>query len=491
MKRILYIVMIFLYSQLNAEITFNDAITFALNRNTDINNAVIAYKQNNLDQINTVARYIPRIGVGYTKGSINEPNVSQTFSSYPIDSTSLKPYLSFLLPGGGNIKLEYNSDYSESNPTIMPGMSASPESYTRKFMISFSQPLLQNFLLIPYDINIIRMAKHSKKIARFTILQAANNIAFTTALNYINIFINKLNIEVREKSLERAEILLKKNLEKKKLGLVEDTDILGSRASLKKRYSDLIQAQNKVVELKEQLKLLMSIDSNFSISTNIDNIANVKFNDINVDNVITEAFSNRVDLKMLYEQRKIQELNTLNAKSKLLPQLNLIGSYSYYGNAADADTAFETMKSGDNTSWTIGLNLSYPLYPISPISELKKARLELKKIDNNIKKKKLEIAKNIRLKINDIKITLDRLKLLKQTIDYQKNKLQKEEKKYKIGRSSTRVILAYQDEIDSAETEYLMVKFNYYIAVLSLEYEKGTFLKHYYKDYYKKVYDLE
>ncbi len=492
-NKLLFIFFIFIPSFFYGSqiLSLRDSIYMALNNNTDIKNAFKSYEQNKLDQLKTLSMYIPNIGLNYTTSSINEPNVSQTFSSYPIDNNSFNPYISFMLPGGGHIKAEYKSDYSKSNPKIMPGFTASPESYTRKFMISFSQPLLQNLLLIPYDINILRMAKYSKNIAKLAVLQAADNIAYTSAVTYINIFINKLNLKVMESSLKRAELLLKKNKKKKKLGLVENTDILNSSASLKKRYSDLMLTKNQIRELKDNLKLLINTEHFFVISTNIKIKNQTNTLQIDVQKEVETAYKNRIDLKILEQQKYIQKLRILNSKSKLFPQLNLIGSYSYYGNAANEEDSSGALYNGDNKSWTIGINLSYPIYPKSPISELKKVKLELDKLDNSIKKKKLEIANQIRFRVNSIRVNQNRIKLLEERIILQKQKLKEEEQKYKIGRSSTQIILMYQDDIESAETEYLRVKLNYYISLLALEYNKGTFLKSYYRKYYNKINSLK
>ena len=84
----------------------------------------------------------------------------------------------------------------------------------------------------------------------------------------------------------------------------------------------------------------------------------------------------------------------------------------------------------------------------------------------------------------------NRLAILKKAIEFQKNKLKEEEKKYKIGKSSTHTILQYQDDLENAETRYLSIKLNYYMSILALEYEKGAFLKTFANKFYKKIINM-
>ena len=241
MKRIIFLY--FLIASIAYTLTLRESGIKALNNNLDIQNSILAFQQNKMDQLKTLSMYIPQISGGYTKNSLNQPSVSQMFSSYPIDSEGYSAALSTLIPGGGSLKAEYSYQYSQSTPINNPMLpSSSPDSYTAQYTLSFNQPLLQNFLFIPQDINIIRMAKHSKEIARNTIFQASENILLNTYITYVNFIISRLNAQVKNNSLKRAQLLLAKNLKNKKLGIIENTDILGSRAAIAQRTSDLLSS---------------------------------------------------------------------------------------------------------------------------------------------------------------------------------------------------------------------------------------------------------
>ena len=495
MKKIIILILFTAIVYVQA-LTLQESGQFALKNNFDIQNSILAFKQNQMDQLKTLSMYIPQLSGSYTKNSLNQPSVSQIFSSYPIEANGFTPSVSMLLPGGGSIKAEYSYQYSQSTPMNNPMFpSSSPDSYTAQYTISFNQPLLQNFLFIPQDVNIIRMAKHSKEIARDMIYQASENILLNTYITYVNLIISKLNVEVKNNSFKRAQTLLSKNLKNKSLGIVENTDILGSRAALAQRTSDLLSSQGNVKNVLNQLKNLMNQKENLSLEDfklNLEKLSLFGNNMVtNLEEAKRIAYSNNIGLNILYEQQKLQKLNVQNVSSKIMPQLNLFGNYGYYGNADTEEDALQALSDKKYKNWTIGLNLSMPLFPAGSIAELKKQKAELQKIQNNIAKTKLQIETQLKDKIRDVKIAKDSMLAMKKNKQYQNQKLSEEEKKYKIGRSSNRVIIMYQDDVENAETYYLQSLLRYYISLFSLDYAEGLLVKKYAPDFYDSISKLK
>jgi outer membrane protein TolC len=456
----------------------DDCVEKAVRNNPDIRNAILSYKQNKADNLKLLGRYIPGLGGSLVNNHINEPSAANSFASFPIDATSFAPSLSMGLPGGGFVKAEYSAQDSTSpSKTVMPGLVLGGPSYTYKFGLSFTQPLLQNFLLIPSDINVLRMASSSRKIAKYVIFQAAEGVAYSAYMNYINLIINKANVVVKSNSLERARNLLKRNLENRALGLVEDTDILGSKALLNIRDTDFSTTKNAEIGIINTLKQLMDDPADFDVADEISLQCNVNSDLTAGADEVRTALSNRIELKLLREQEKLLRINILMAKGQLLPQLNLIGSWSLYGNKADKAMAYETMSGGENDSWMIGLNLNMPLLPLSSFEDLKKQELELEKVRNNIRKTELQIRNQVLSQKESLILLQRQLSQMEEAVQYQKERLQKEDEKFRLGRSSSRFLIQAQDDLENAETQMLAMRWRFYIGIISLEYAKGVLLK--------------
>jgi len=452
-----------------------DCLDLSLRNNPDIKNAVLAFKQNNLDQIRILSRYIPSLSAGYTKAEINEPSASSPYNTFPMSTLSFAPSAVWMIPGGGMLKADY-SDQSTLVTLGVPIPGVSDESHTRKLTFSVVQPLLRDFLLVPSDINILRMAASSRRIAALAIDQASQNITYSAYLSYISLVINDLNVALKAGSLERSRILLQKNEQNRSLGIVEDTDILGAKAALGLRIVDFIASSNQRNDAYNNLKLLINTDKDFDIDPDVGPICRTVDSNYGIEAEIGEALSNRIEIRLMKEQMRIQRLNIQNLRSKLLPQLNLIGSYEYYGNAVTAAQAESEFRENPMHSWTAGLQLSMPLFPLGEIEEVRKQSLELEKMANNYEKTVDQIRNQLVSKINEIRTLRSRLAEISTAVGYQRDKLQKESDKFKVGRSATRTVIMYQDDLENAETLGLQLKLQYYVAVASLNYLKGKLL---------------
>jgi outer membrane protein TolC len=457
------------------KLTVFDCLNEALRNNQDIRNAVLAYRQNDLDQMKILARYIPTVGAGYTAAEINEPSATSAFNTYPVTSTSLTPSIAWAIPGGGVLKADWSIQASTITPLPVPPGSPS-DSFTRKLTLSVVQPLLRDFFLVPADINVLRMASSSRRIASMAIEQASQAVAYNTYLSFINLVINDLNVAVKTASLDRSRFLLQKNEQNRALGIVEDTDILGSRAALNLRILDYVASTNQRNDVYNNLRLLMNTAKDFVPDPDVAMICGTAKSDYDPDAEVREALSNRIEVRMLNEQARIQRINVQVLRSKLLPQLSLIGSYSYYGNALAADLADAMYRDDPKHSWTAGLQLSMPLFPLGEIDELKKQLLELEKTANTLEKTREQIRLQIVSKVNEIQTLRIRLDAVADTVGCQREKLLKESEKFKVGRSSTRTVIMYQDDLQNAETLELQLKLQYYVAVASLDFLKGRLL---------------
>ena len=453
------------------QLSVYDCLNVALKNNQDIKNAVLAFKQNDLDQMKVLSRYIPSVGAGYTRAEIDEPSANSTFNTYPLRSTSLAPSVAWAIPGGGVLKADWAFQFNHLTISPLP-----EDAYTRKLTFSLVQPLLKDFFLIPSDINILRMAASSRRIAAMAIDQASQAVAYNAYLTFISLIINDLNVAVKAASLDRSRFLLQKNEQNRSLGIVEDTDILGAKAALNLRVVDYISSTNQRNDIYNNLRLLMNTTDDFEVNPDIGMICGTAKSNYDPEAEVREALSNRIEVRMLGEQSRIQRINIQILGSKLLPQLNFIGSYSTYGNALTADQADAMMRDDPKHSWTAGVQFSMPLFPLGEIDELKKQRLELEKTANSLEKTREQIRSQIVSKINEILTLRVRLADMADAVGFQREKLMKESEKYKIGRSATRTVIMYQDDLQNAETLELQLKLQYFVAVASLDFLKGRLL---------------
>ena len=89
----------------------------------------------------------------------------------------------------------------------------------------------------------------------------------------------------------------------------------------------------------------------------------------------------RPELALAREDLKLQQLNVINVKNLLLPDLRFLSTYApnSIGTSLDGtvDNAFRSLASDHFVDWTVGLRLNYTLGYRDAYAQLRTARLDL------------------------------------------------------------------------------------------------------------------
>jgi outer membrane protein TolC len=478
MNRLLMIFLIIAASELPGQtsgercMSPDDCVATALSNNPDIRNAKISLQQNKLDNIKLLGRYLPNLTGSWMRTDINEPVSISTFNQYPLETQSFSPSVSLGIPGGGAVTATWLDQISESSGYY----GGRQDNATRKLTLSFVQPLLKDFFLLPSDVNILRMASVSRHIAELALEQAKQNIGYSIYTSYFNVLVSELNLTVRSNSLERSRILLEQNEKNRSLGIVEDTDLLAARAALALRTAELANARQIRDDLADSLRVLVNVEKNVCLDLEAEKRLETPEKAESLESETAVALSNRTELILLKEQIRMQKIQISILRSRTLPQVNLNGSMSWYGNTNNTRKAQEIFDSGKYKSWTFGVTYSVPLVPVSDFAELRKQELELQRLQNNLDRTSDQIRNQVASRMREAETLSFRLGEVRRAVSFQEEKLKKEQEKYKVGRSSTRLVLQYQDDLETAEMQELQLRLQYTLSLVSLRFVQGRFL---------------
>ena len=125
-------------------------------------------------------------------------------------------------------------------------------------------------------------------------------------------------LRVRNKSLESAEDLLRKNKIQAKVGTLAPIEVLVAEDGVAKKINDIIETENDIKNREDDLKLIMNL-SNHSILSDVAIIpldkAYFKTTDVTLDESIKIALGNRPELFK-------QGLDIANTRIKVKQQKN-------------------------------------------------------------------------------------------------------------------------------------------------------------------------
>jgi len=213
--------------------------------------------------------------------------------------------------------------------------------------------------------NQIAVATAQAEAERYT-SEALMNALIQEAVNaYWNLAIQKEIVEIQKAALKQSQELYNYNLKRSQMNLVDRADTLQARARLESKRLDLQAAIDRERALLRAFNLLRDTfpaeDPGELASFSVDGILKVK---------LPGKHGNRADIKAAKAQAEASAANYTISAENNRPILNLFGSYSLNGRAANNGSAISDSYYANRPTTAIGLTLSIPL----DFSSLEKAQ---------------------------------------------------------------------------------------------------------------------
>jgi outer membrane protein TolC len=235
----------------------------------------------------------------------------------------------------------------------------------------------------------------------------------------------------------------------------------------------LLAAQDLIKDNEDKLKNILNMD--FDSTEGIKSIVpaehpKVITDEITIDEAIKKALSQRPDY--LAKKRELENQNILvkYRENQIYPSVDLVGSLGLNGLSGEGtgkyqgdygDSLSDTL-SGDYYNWEVGIKLSYPLGNRSAKSQLTASRLEKAQLLLSIKNLEKDIIIETRQAIRQIKTDAKRLQASEVAEKLAEEKLRAEEKKFKVGLSTSFNVLEFQEDLAEQQRNELkaIIDFN-------------------------------
>ncbi|HHT9111413.1 MAG TPA: TolC family protein [Candidatus Brocadiaceae bacterium] len=388
-----------------------------------------------------------------------------------------------LTPTGAIVSLEYNLFRNFLDPSAFQLLNPYYQNY---FQAAITQPLLKGAGWF-YTMSPIYIARNNKKISlaqfKTTAIEVANAVqgaywSYVQAIDFLR---------VSKKSLDRAEDLLRKNKIQVETGTLAPIEIVDAEAGVASRVETVINAENAIRDREDELKKVMHLADNNIISD-----ATIMPSDkpvfepktIELKDTLKIAMERRPELHGLHLQVENAGMQTRRKKNELYPQLDFTGGVRYSG-LGGKDTKMGGFQ-GDNyippddfQGEFFGLVLSIPIGNRSARSQYNKAKTTEQQANMSVGKMELDIVVEVRESVRQVMTNIERVKATKKARELAEKRLEVEEKKYSVGRSTNLEILRQQEGLAIAEGEETKAIIDYEISLGNLEKAKGTILEAY------------
>ncbi len=465
-------------------LTLKDSLIIALNSNYDIRIAKMdpSIKENDIKVAKSA--FDPLLNVtGESEDSEEASNsgvlvgIGGTGTDFRQDTNTLNATLETLVATGATITLEFDvsqefvdpvSSFTLNNPVAESEVTA-----------KISQPLLKNAGIF-YNRSDIYIARNDKKRSILELKETAIEVINSTQKAYWELVKSIEELRVRRKSLERAKDLLKKNKIQVKVGTLAPIELLVAEEGVSSQLEGVVVAENNIKDREDDLKQVMNLSNNTLLSdvsiVPMDR-ASFKDNNILLQESIETALKNRPEV---YEQGLDIEnarITVMQQKNQLLPQLDFEAGIRYQGLAGNKGNAIDRAFSEDFQSEFYSITFEIPLGNREARNNYSKAKLEERQIIFNSRKVRQEIVVEVRKAVRQIKTNAERIKASKKADELSRERLLAEEKKFKVGRSTSLEVIRAQENLALAEAKATNALVDYQISLGNLDAVLGTILE--------------
>ncbi|MBN1586287.1 MAG: TolC family protein [Candidatus Omnitrophica bacterium] len=465
------------HSFAKAGLSLDEAFRLALAHNFQVRVALLDQQDARQNLMQARSRYDTTLNLGVDY-SMDKREQSSVIMGTKSTAGHLRMGLSKDLPTGTTLGL----DWVNTRSTSSSGFVANPELYDEQLRLSAHQDLLQNFAGI-VDRGTVRLTELSVDQIDLDTLNRIESTLAEVSDQYYAWAEAGLAVEIQEMALQKAEELLEIFLLKKDRGVVEDRDLLASRANVEARRADLLLTRAKLETLAEGLAFLLQVPSlKDSVPTEGLNPGEIE---ISAGEALKRALKQRRDLRQAELDLEKETLGARIARSELLPQLDLYGAVS--GNRLDEH--FESGRSplftDEHPTYEVGITGTLPLENRRERAAFKQARLRREKAELALE----ELQKNIVVEIADAVRQVETAKtnssLREKIADLQAQKLKAEENQFELGRSRSKDVIDFQQDLYTSQLLHNASLLAYRRALTKLQLTQNQLLV-YFEDEIKK-----
>ena len=393
------------------------------------------------------------------------------------DTNTIDASLAKLFSTGAVFTLGFNIERADVDPVSIFTLK---NPVTQGFIeAKITQPLLEGAGIF-YNRSKIYIARNNKQKSILELKEKAIEVINSVQNAYWELVMAIEELRVRNKSLESAEDLLRKNRIQAKVGTLAPIEVLVAEDGVAKKINDIIETENDIKNREDDLKLIMNL-SNHSILSDTAIIpldkASFKITDVTLDESIKIALANRPELFK-------QGLDIVNARitvkqkrNELLPKLDAEAGIRYSGLDDTYGNATDRIFSEDFQSQFFGLALEVPLGNREARSNYSKAKLEARQSVLSRNKIEQDIVVEVRTAVREIKKNTESIKATEKARELAQERLEAEEKKFKVGRSTSLEVLRAQDNLTIAEGKAVKALIDYQISLGDLDAKMGTILE--------------
>jgi outer membrane protein TolC len=423
---------------------------------------------------------------------LNRFNNGQTAT---VSTSLLKP-----LPTGGVAGITLSTQYQDlTNPPNTANFNVLNPSYLPRLQFQFEQPLLQGYgveinqlrathpgsVLTPFPTGgavegiVITRLRFDQQRAQFE--TQVHNMLYNVEAAYWNLYNAYWTLYAQEAALRFAYEAWKVNKLKIEAGSVATQDLAQARQQYESFRGLRLTALGQVLESERQLRSLIGLpgeDGTRLIPTDSPILTPYK-PDWNTS--VNECLALRPELILARQDLKFRQLDLINVRNLLLPDLRFVSTYDLNGIGTHLDghdnNALRSMAADRFNDWSLGLRLAMPLGYRDAHAQLRQARLNLARSYFVLQDQELKAQRFLQFQWRRLFELHEQIEIQRSQRIAAGEQLNARAQRYIAGKETLDIFLESQRVFATAlQQEYTAIR-DYNIALAGFEYAKGTIMQ--------------
>jgi outer membrane protein TolC len=484
------------------QMTLDDAIKFALERNLDIQVQRLNPQIQDINIASARSVFNPTLTSNVSRSSqtnapTNQLQVSSGGGGVVQETLTYNAGLTQVAPwGGGNFALTLNNNRSESTSN---NVFFNP-AYNSTWQASFTQPLMRGFK-IDTQRRTLQVAAINRDISDVQLRATLTNTVSNVRNAYWDFVYATQAVEVARQSLDLASKLVQDNQTRVEVGTMAPIDVVQAQAEQATRRQGLVNAENtrRTTELALKRLIVAGTEDPNWVAT-LDPIDRPEFRPeaVDVDAAIQHALAQRTDVNIVKKSLEINDLTMKLLRDSTLPDVDLQVNYGVQGVGGPylvrsntgvlGSTVTQTVPGGindalaslfarDNPRWTFGINVSYPLGTSSQDAALARARVQTSQVQAQIKNVELQVANDVTNAAIQVRNTAESVQAAQAARELSQRRLEAEQSKFEVGMSTNYFVVQAQRDLNDARNSELRAILNYRKSLVEFERLQQTTLQ--------------
>jgi outer membrane protein len=377
-------------------------------------------------------------------------------------------------PWGGSYSVGWDSTRSTTT-NVFSNFSPQLQS---SLSIDIRQPLLRNFSIDNLRQQVI-LSEKDRDISDFQLQQTIATTSRAVRNAYWDLAYANASLAVQRQSLDLANESLRETNARIQIGTIPPIDAVEAQAEVAARQQAVIVAEAQIDTAQDNLRALVFNQSSPDfwttriVPTELPAFAPAT---VNVDAAVRNSLQMRTDLLQARKSLEAADINIKYFRNQTLPDVTATFDYGLTGLGGTPVARVNTLGipatvpagiarnfgsvlgdlfANQYPSWTVGLNISYPLGRSQQEANLARAQLETTQAETQLKNAELQVVTQVRNVARQVVTTERLVDSTRAARALAEQRLDAEQKKLAAGTSTNFLVFQAQRDLAQARNDEL------------------------------------